>query len=82
MKRKTKLIIVIVLSLIAIGLIIAIFVTQYKMPIVTNESSEDLFTKNIIEPDRIVYRDKNGQYYQFLKDTEQYNQIKETIKGK
>ena len=81
MKTRTKIIIIILLTLIAIGLITALFVTQYyAQKNISSETSETIFTKNIIEPDRIVYRNQNGQYYQFAKDTEAYNQIIENIK--
>lgn len=34
----------------------------------------------IVSPDRIVYRTSKGDYYQFEKDTEQYNDIMKTMK--
>ena len=81
MKKRTKIIIICILTLIAIGLITALFVTQYYVQKnISPETSETIFTKNIIEPDRIVYRNQNGQYYQFAKDTEAYNQIIESVK--
>ena len=81
MKTKTKIIIIILLSLIAIGLITALFVIQWIVPNYQEENTTNIFAKNIIVPDRIVYRNKNGQYFQFAKDTEKYNQIKASIEN-
>lgn len=81
MKTKTKIIIIILLSLIAIGLITALFVIQWIVPNYQEENTTNIFAKNIIAPDRIVYRNKNGQYFQFAKDTEKYNQIKASIEN-
>ena len=80
MKKRTKVIVICILTIIAIGLIVALFVSQYYAPKVSLETSETIFTENIIDPDRIVYRNQNGQYYQFAKDTEAYNQIIENVK--
>ena len=79
MKTKTKIIIIIILTLIAVGLIAGLFITQYYTPTAVNQNSENIFAKNIIDPDRIVYRNVDGKYYQFTKGTDAYNQIKETI---
>ena len=80
MKKSIKIIIICILIVIAIGLIAALFVTQYYAPKVSTEASESIFTENIIAPDRIVYRNTNGQYYQFAKDTDAYNKIIERVK--
>ena len=80
MKKRTKIMIICILTIIAIGLIVALFVTQYYAPKVSTETSESIFTDNIINPDRIVYRNQSGQYYQFAKDSDEYNQIIERIK--
>lgn len=80
MKKRTKILIICILTIIAIGLIVALFATQYYAPKVSTETSESIFTDNIINPDRIVYRNQSGQYYQFAKDTDAYNQIIEKIK--
>ena len=76
MKKRTKVIIILILSLIAIGLISALFVVQY---IQQNQEYDNTFAENIIDPDRIVYKDEEGKYYQFEKGTEQYNELKYTI---
>ena len=80
MKKRTKILIICILTIIAIGLIVALFATQYYAPKVSTETSESIFTDNIIKPDRIVYRNQSGKYYQFAKDTDAYNQIIEKIK--
>ena len=79
MKKSTKIIIIIILTLIAVGLIAGLFITQYYTPTAVNQNSENIFAKNIIDPDRIVYRNVDGKYYQFTKGTDAYNQIKEAI---
>ena len=76
MKKRTKVIIILILSLIAIGLISALFVVQY---IQQNQEYDNTFAENIIDPDRIVYKNEEGKYYQFEKGTEQYNELKYTI---
>ena len=80
MKKRTKILIICILTIIAIGFIVALFATQYYAPKVSTETSESIFTDNIIKPDRIVYRNQSGKYYQFAKDTDAYNQIIEKIK--
>ena len=76
MKKRTKIIVVIILILVAIGLISSLFAVQILN---RNTGDENIFSENIIEPDRIVYRNKEGKYYEFQKDTEKYNTIKELI---
>ena len=76
MKKRTKIIVIVILCLIAIGLISALFVVQY---IQQNKEYDNTFAENIIDPDRIVYKDEEGKYYQFEKGTEQYNELKYTI---
>lgn len=80
MKKRTKIMIICILTIIAIGLIVALFATQYHAPKVSIETSESIFTENIINPDRIVYRNQSGQYYQFAKDTDAYHLIIEKTK--
>ena len=79
MKKTTKIMIIILLTVIAVGLIVSLFIMQYNKQKEGAEIDETIFAKNIIDPDRIVYRNTNGQYYQFEKGTAPYNQIKESI---
>ena len=76
MKKRTKIIVVIILILVAIGLISSLFAVQILN---RNISDENIFIEHIVEPDRIVYRNKDGKYYEFLKNTDKYNTIKELI---
>ena len=76
MKKRTRIIVIVILILIAIGLISALFITQY---IEQNQKYDNTFAENIIDPDRIVYKNQEGIYYQFEKGTEQYNELKYTI---
>ena len=81
MKKRTKIIIIGILTIIALGLIIALFVSSSDTLQISNKENQAIYEKNIIDPDRIVYRNQNGQYYQFVKDTEGYNQIRDCIKN-
>ena len=84
MKKLTKIIIIGILTIIAVGLIIALFVSSndtFQISKETNQENQAIYEKNIIDPDRIVYRNQNGQYYQFAKDTDGYNQIRDSIKN-
>ena len=84
MKKLTKIIIIGILTIIAVGLIIALFVSSndtFQISKETNQENQAIYEKNIIDPDRIVYRNQNGQYYQFAKDTDGYNQIRDCIKN-
>ena len=84
MKKLTKIIIIGILTIIAVGLIIVLFVSSndtFQISKETNQENQAIYEKNIIDPDRIVYRNQNGQYYQFAKDTDGYNQIRDCIKN-
>ena len=72
---KKKIVTIIVLILIAMSLFIGLFL---KQKIELNEEI-NVFEKNIIPPDRIVYKNEEGQYFEFLKDTEEYNKIKNLL---
>ena len=76
MKKRTKIIVILILCLIAVCLISALFIVPY---IEQNQEYDNTFAENIIDPDRIVYKDEEGKYYQFEKGTEQYNELKYTI---
>ncbi len=76
MKKRTKIIVILILCLIAVCLISALFIVPY---IEQNQEYDNTFAENIIDPDRIVYKDNEGKYYQFEKGTEQYNELKYTI---
>ena len=76
MKKRTKIIVILILCLIAVSLISALFIVQY---IQQNQEYDNTFAENIIDPDRIVYKDNEGKYYEFEKGTEQYNELKYTI---
>lgn len=76
MKKRTKIIVILILCLVAVCLISALFIVPY---IEQNQEYDNTFAENIIDPDRIVYKDEEGKYYQFEKGTEQYNELKYTI---
>lgn len=79
--KKKKIIVVIALFFLAVlilGIIFAIAIHNYK--IVNFEIDEDfnetIIGEKIANPDRIVYKDENGNYYEFAKDTKKYNDLK------
>lgn len=74
MKNK---IIIMCLILSVIIILCGIFVVAYNNAEIKNHVS--IIGNEIIEPDRIVYRNSNGEYYEFLKDDECYNDIKDLL---
>ena len=68
----------IIVSLIIIGiiLIIALFGFSYKS---LNTYENVILGDEIILPDRIVYKNSNNQYFEFSKDSEQYDSIIELV---
>lgn len=76
---KKKLIVVISLIVVAIIMVIAVFISNISNLPSNQISKNEYYTNNIIDPDRIVYRNQEGKYFEFLKDTDEYNQIKNLI---
>ena len=66
-----KVFIVLLLIIIAIILIVALFLVPYVM----NNKTEIILGDEIILPDRIVYKNSNNQYYEFLKKSNEYNEL-------
>lgn len=66
-----KVFIVLLLIIIAIILIVALFLVPYVM----NNKTEVILGDEIILPDRIVYKNSNNQYYEFLKKSNEYNEL-------
>ena len=66
-----KVFIVLLLIIIAIILIVALFLVSYVM----NNKTEVILGDEIILPDRIVYKNSNNQYYEFLKKSNEYNEL-------
>ncbi len=78
MKNK---IVIILLIIVAILILTGIFgFAIYKNNTINFEADSDfsgvIIGEKIVNPDRIVYRDSYGNYYEFLKDTEKYNNLK------
>ncbi len=76
---KKKVIVIATISTVALILIGGIFVKQLIENPSIKISNEAIFSQNIVDPDRIVYRNKEGLYFEFLKDTSEYNEIKNLI---
>lgn len=71
-----KVCIIILLLAIGIGLLITLFVFSYKN---LNTSENVILGDEIILPDRIVYKNSNNQYFEFLKNSEHYDEIIELV---
>lgn len=78
MKKKIVIISLTFLALIILGIIFSIAIYDFKIVNFNTDSdfSESVIGKEIIDPDRIVYKDSDGNYYEFLKDTKKYNNLK------
>ena len=74
---KKKIIVIVSLILIAILMIIGIFGVALYMQ---NQKEKQNAWEKIATPDRIVYRNSDGEYYQFEKETENYNKIIKLLK--
>ena len=75
---KKKIIVIISLMVIAILIIGAIFAYAIYKEKETKE--EQVIGVEIIEPDRIVYKDEQENYFQFLKGDENYKKIIDILK--
>lgn len=73
-----KVCIILFLLLLGIALLVALFVFSYKS---LNTSQNVILGDEIILPDRIVYKNSNNQYFEFLQDSEHYDQIIELVGG-
>lgn len=73
-----KLCIILFLILIGIALLVGLFVFSYKS---VNTSQNVILGDEIILPDRIVYKNSNNQYFEFLQDSEHYDEIIELVGG-
>ena len=65
-----KVCIILFLLLLGIALLVTLFVFAYKS---INISQNVILGDEIILPDRIVYKNSNNQYFEFLQDSEQYD---------
>ena len=75
---KKKIIIIISLILIAILILGGIFgIAIYR----ENKKEQQKSWEKIIEPDRIVYKNSDGNYYQYEKETDKYNKIINILKN-
>lgn len=73
-----KVCIILFLLLLGIALLVTLFVFAYKS---INISQNVILGDEIILPDRIVYKNSNNQYFEFLQDSEQYDEIIEIVGG-
>ena len=73
-----KICIILFLLLLGIALLVTLFVFAYKS---INISQNVILGDEIILPDRIVYKNSNNQYFEFLQDSEQYDEIIEIVGG-
>ena len=75
MKNKKVIIICFVMATIAI--LCSIFLVAYKNTEISNKKG--IIGNKIIEPDRIVYRNSDGEYFEFLKGEDSYEKIKNLL---
>lgn len=73
-----KVCIILFLLLLGIALLVTLFVFSYKN---LNTSQNVILGDEVILPDRIVYKNSNNQYFEFLKDSEYYDKIIELVGG-
>ena len=73
-----KVCIILFLLLLGIALLVTLFIFSYKS---LNASQNVILGDEIILPDRIVYKNSNNQYFEFLKDSEHYDDIIELVGG-
>ncbi len=74
---KNKKVLIICLVIITIVIIGSIFLIAYKN--MELPSKKQIIGDKIIEPDRIVYRNSEGQYFEFLKGEEKYEKIQSLL---
>ena len=75
MKNKKVIIICFVMATIAI--LCSIFLVAYKNTEISNKKG--IIGNKIIEPDRIVYRNSDGEYFEFLKGEDSYEKTKNLL---
>lgn len=74
--KKTVIIILFILAILIIGVIF--FIATRDMEI-SDVDEKSVLGVEIIEPDRMVYRNGDGKYFEFVKDSEEYNQLKNIL---
>lgn len=79
--KKRKILVIITLTflaLILLGIVFTIAIHNYQIVnfSLDEDFNETTIGEKIANPDRIVYRDEEGNYYEFSKDTEKYNNLK------
>lgn len=81
-EKKFKRNVILILIIIAIVTISAVFIianNETGINFNSEEFKESFIGKDIVEPDRIVYRNSAGQYFEFKKGEEDYNNLKALI---
>lgn len=73
--------IVVVVSLILLGILLVCGLFGFAYYSLEKNNGIDVIGKEIILPDRIVYRNENGEYFEFLKDSEDYRQVLDLLKN-
>lgn len=71
--------VIVFLALVTIAILCSIFLVAYKNTEVPNKI--DIIGNKIIEPDRIVYRNSAGEYFEFLNGEESYEKIKNLLQN-
>lgn len=85
MKNKKILVILslIIVAVLILGIIFSIAI--YRADITNFDTDTDfkefIIGKEIVEPDRMVYRDLEGNYFEFTKETEKYRKMKALLEN-
>ena len=77
--KRNVILILIIVSILAISIIFIIANNETGINFNKEEYKESFIGKDIVNPDRIVYRDKTGEYYEFKQGEEDYNTLKALI---
>ena len=77
--KRNVILILIIVSILAISIIFIIANNETGINFNKEEYKESFIGKDIVYPDRIVYRDKTGEYYEFKQGEEDYNTLKALI---
>lgn len=75
MKKKILIVVcLVVVAILVIGGVFAVAVYQ------SNKQAEEIIVgEKIVEPDRIVYRNEDGEYFEFFKDGDKYEEIMDLL---
>lgn len=77
---KKKIIIIFILIIVAVLIFVGIFLGAFYL-IERDKSKITIIGEKIVSPDRIVYRNENGEYFEFLSGGDDYEKILELLEN-